>query len=65
VARPSVAEFFRQVQAETRKVSWPSVAETRQTTIMVIIMALILALFFFGVDTIIGAGVKALLHLVN
>jgi preprotein translocase subunit SecE len=53
------------VQAETRKVSWPSRAETIQTTIMVMIMAAVLAVFFFGVDTLIGAGVKALLKLVN
>lgn len=65
MARPSIGEFMRQVQAETRKVSWPSIAETRHTAIMVMFMAAILALFFFGVDTLIGASVKALLHLVN
>jgi len=65
VARPSAGEFFRQVRAETNKVTWPSRAETVQTTIMVMIMASILALFFFGVDSIIGASVKALLSLVK
>jgi len=65
VAKTSVNEFFRQVRAETNKVSWPSRAETVQTTIMVMIMASVLALFFFGVDTVIGASVKALLKLVN
>ncbi len=65
MAKTSVNEFFRQVRAETNKVSWPSRAETVQTTIMVMIMASVLALFFFGVDTVIGASVKALLKLVN
>ena len=65
MARPSVAEFFRQVQAETRKVSWPSMGETRQTTIMVMIMAGILALFFWGVDKTLEFGVVALLGLIE
>jgi preprotein translocase subunit SecE len=65
VAKTSVNEFRKQVQAETTKVSWPSRAETVQTAIMVMIMAAILAVFFFVVDTAIGAGVKALLKLVS
>ncbi len=65
MAKTSINEFRKQVEAETKKVSWPSRAETVQTTIMVMIMASVLALFFFGVDTAIGAGVKALLKLVN
>lgn len=65
MARPSIGEFFRQVRSETGKVSWPSRAETVQTTIMVMIMAALLALFFLGVDKLIGAVVQGLLSLVN
>ena len=39
-------EFMRQVQAETRKVVWPSRQETVTTAIFVGIMMVMLAVFF-------------------
>ena len=65
MARPSIGEFFRQVRGETRKVTWPTRAETVQTAIMVMIMASLLALFFFVVDNLIGVSVRFLLNLVK
>jgi preprotein translocase subunit SecE len=50
VAKTSPGEFIRQVRAETAKVHWPTRKETVATGIMVIVMTLILAFFFFGVD---------------
>lgn len=61
--RTSPGEFMRQVQAEARKVHWPSRQETVTTAIFVAIMMLILALFFLGVDTLFGAIVSWLLSL--
>ena len=52
MARPSIGEFVNQVKTEAGKIVWPTGRETVQTTIMVLIMTTILALFFFGVDTI-------------
>lgn len=63
MAKTSPIEFIRQVQAETRKVVWPSRRETVMTAVMVLIMTTILALFFLGVDTIFDQIVKTLLHL--
>ena len=45
-------EFFQQVRQETRKVTWPSRRETVITTIMVLILSAVAALFFLGVDAI-------------
>ena len=56
-------EFTRQVQAETRKVVWPTRRETVMTGVMVVIMTSVLALFFLGVDTFFEAIVAALLKL--
>ena len=56
-----VPEFIRQVQAETRKVAWPSRRETVTTAIMVVLMTLILGIFFFAVDTVFSRIVQALL----
>ncbi len=65
MARVSPGEFVRQVRAETAKVSWPTRRETVTTTIMVLIMTTVLAIFFLGVDTILGNFVKFLLSLAN
>ncbi|WP_106640003.1 preprotein translocase subunit SecE [Allosphingosinicella vermicomposti] len=65
MAKVSPGEFLRQVKVETAKVSWPTRRETMLTTVMVFIMAMLLGLFFFGVDSAFSAIVKALLGLLN
>jgi len=61
VAKVSPGEFIRQVRAETAKVHWPTRKETVATTIMVLIMTMLLAFFFFGVDALFSTLVKFLL----
>ena len=63
MAKPNPGEFMRQVQAEGRKVVWPTRQETVTTAIMVGIMMILLAVFFLGVDTIFGWVVRQLLTL--
>jgi len=62
VAKVSPGEFIRQVRAETAKVVWPTRKETVTTAIMVLIMTAMLAVFFFGVDSVFSAIVKFLLN---
>lgn len=61
MAKTTPLEFIRQVQAETRKVVWPTRRETVTTAIMVMIMTTLLAVFFFTVDSIFEAIVRLLL----
>jgi preprotein translocase subunit SecE len=63
MAKISPGEFMRQVQAEARKVVWPTRQETTTTAIFVGIMMVILALFFLGIDTLFGQAVHWLLSL--
>lgn len=63
MAKFNPGEFMRQVQAEARKVVWPSRQETTTTAIFVGIMMLLLAIFFLGVDSLFGWVVKFLLSL--
>jgi preprotein translocase subunit SecE len=65
VAKFNIAEFASQVRTETSKVVWPSRKETITTGIMVLIMTTILALFFFGVDSVFRAIVHMLLGLIG
>ena len=63
MAKNSPGEFIRQVRTEIGKVVWPTRQETLQTAIMVLIMTIILAIFFLGVDAVFAAIVKGLLAL--
>lgn len=47
----SPAEFFQQVRQEGRKVTWATRQEVTVSTIMVLIMVVISAIFFFLVDS--------------
>ena len=47
--------FVQSSRIELRKVVWPNRQETMQVTIVVFVMVLILALFFWGLDTLLGA----------
>ena len=65
MAKTSPGEFIRQVRVETGKVHWPTRKETVATAIMVIIMTLILAFFFFGIDAALSTMVKFLLSFLS
>jgi preprotein translocase subunit SecE len=53
-------KFLRDVRVEAGRVTWPSRRETGITTVMVLIMAVLVAAFFLAVDQVIGFGVRAL-----
>jgi preprotein translocase subunit SecE len=46
------AKFIREVRQEVSKVTWPTRKETGVSTVMVLVLALISALFFLAVDAI-------------
>jgi preprotein translocase subunit SecE len=56
-------QFAREVRAEARKITWTSWRETWITSIMVLIMVVVTALFFLVVDEALGQGMKFLLKL--
>jgi len=57
--------FLREVRVEARKVTWTSWRETWITSVMVAIMVILTAVFFFGVDEILAVGMHAILKLAN
>ena len=63
--KTSPAQFFREVRAEGRKITWTSREETWITSVMVGIMVVLAALFFLVVDWLLGSGMSLLLRLVN
>jgi preprotein translocase subunit SecE len=57
--------FWKEVRAEGRKVTWATRSETLVSTIMVVIMVIMAAVFFFAVDTAIHFLISLLLGLVQ
>lgn len=54
-------KFLQEVRSETAKVTWPTRRETIVTTIMVFVVALLMALFFLAADQIIRLVVSFIL----
>jgi len=61
--RTSIPQFASQVRAELRKVVWPSRKETWITSVMVLIMVVIAAIFFFVVDAGLSVASRFILGL--
>jgi preprotein translocase subunit SecE len=56
------AQFVAQVRAEAAKVVWPTRKEAGLTTLMVFVMATLVAIFFFLVDQVMAIGIDMLLN---
>ena len=59
--KTSPLEFLQQVRSEGSKVTWTSRNETMVSTVMVLIMVIIMAIFFFAVDQTLRFAVCRLL----
>ncbi len=61
MAKANPFQFIQQVRAEISKVVWPTRRETLLTTAMVLVMAVLAAIFFLLVDLVIKFGLETLL----
>ncbi len=50
----SIKTFFVEVNAEVKKVTWPTFKEVRDTTIVVIVAVFIFGIFLYIVDLALG-----------
>ncbi|MEJ2471510.1 MAG: preprotein translocase subunit SecE [Desulfuromonadales bacterium] len=57
-----VTEFLQQVKAELQKVTWPTRKETYGSTVVVIVLVLMVAVFLWVVDTGLSAMIRTLLN---
>jgi len=55
--------FFGEVRAEGRKVTWATRQEVTVSTIMVLIMAILAAIFFFFIDLAAGGLIRWILSI--
>lgn len=61
MARTKPLQFIQQVRSEVAKVVWPTRREVLLTTVMVLIMAALTAVFFALVDLGIRSGLQGIL----
>lgn len=54
-------KFFLEARIELYKVFWPTREETGTMTLVVFVFVLIMSLFFWGVDSLLGWGTRAIL----
>jgi len=57
------AQFLREVRIESKKVTWPTRQETVVTAIMVCIMSILMAIFFFASDKLVDFALGVILNL--
>ena len=60
--RTNPVKFAQEVRAEARKITWTSRRETWITSVMVFIMVVLAAIFFFGADTVLSFLISRLLQ---
>ena len=53
--------FLQDAQLEVRKVVWPTRQETVQTTLLVMVVVILVALILWGLDTVLGWAIRSLI----
>ena len=57
-----VGEFLQQVKAELQKVTWPTRKETYGSTMVVIVLVLMVAVFLWVIDSALSTMIQTLLN---
>ena len=56
-----LVRYVREAREELRKVTWPNRQETTKYSVVVIVLALLLAAFFGGLDWLLNLGLEWLI----
>jgi preprotein translocase subunit SecE len=56
----AIWNFIKDSRVELRKVVWPTRQETLQTTLVVAVAVLVMGIFFWALDAVLGAVTRAL-----
>lgn len=58
-----ITAFFADVKKEAARVTWPTRQETIMTSVMVLILSAVMAVFFLIVDWILAEGTRLLVSI--
>ena len=56
-------QYLRETAMEMKRVSWPSLAELRESTIIVLVTVSVITVFLFAIDKILDLGIKQIISL--
>jgi preprotein translocase subunit SecE len=56
-------QYFRETSQEMKRVSWPTVAELKESTMVVIVTVAVITAFVFVVDKVLDFAVKRIITL--
>ncbi len=56
-------QFLKETSMEMKRVSWPSIAELKESTIVVLVTVMVITVFLFAVDKIFDLGIKQIIAL--
>jgi preprotein translocase SecE subunit len=56
-----LTQYLRETSQEMKRVSWPSLAELRESTVVVIVTVTIVTILIFAVDKVLDITVKRLI----
>lgn len=53
-----ISNFIKEIKQEMAKVSWPSRAELKDSTVIVILISMFFAIYIYGLDKILTGVIK-------
>ena len=56
-------QYLRETGMEMKRVSWPSIPELKESTIVVLVTVTVITMLLFVVDKILDLGIKQLISL--
>ncbi len=56
-------QYLRETSMEMKRVSWPGIAELKESTVVVLVTVSVITVFLFVVDKILDLGIKQLIAL--
>ena len=56
-------QYLRETAMEMKRVSWPGVAELKESTIVVLVTVAVITVFLFAIDKILDLGIKQIISL--
>jgi preprotein translocase subunit SecE len=59
--KEKIVAFFTDVFREMSKVTWPKKQELRDSTVIVLVVCLIIAVFIYLVDTVVSKALSSIL----
>ncbi len=56
-------QYFRETAQEMKRVSWPTIAELKESTMVVMVTVFVITVLLFTADKILDLGIKQLIAL--